>query len=252
MLPKFKNKFSSPSITDPKTFIECKIQSGRKTSFLPPKGVILYYQSRQFESILKNHKTVPGDGFLAKMQFLEEGNIGLFEVGVGGPATAIALEKLIAFGVKKFIAIGTAGSLQPHIPMGSFVICNKALRDEGTSHHYLPPADFIEADAKNINKLAHIMQRIGVPYAMGASWSTDALFRETIDEVQYYQSQGIITVDLESAALLSVAQHRDISMAVLFTISDILSAGTWEPHFYHPQTVEGLETLYQIARTYFE
>jgi len=91
------------------------------------------------------------------------------------------------------------------------------------------------------------LDTLQVPYMAGTSWTVDAPYRETIAEVKSYQEEGILTIEMEAAALFAVAEYRNVEMGALLTISDTLTDLTWNPQFHHDKTPEGLETLYRVA-----
>lgn len=212
--------------------------------------MIFCYQRSLTEFILKNHKTTKVDGFDGEMYLLDETKrkiavLGNF--GIGAPIAAILLEELIAFGVKRFISIGMAGTLQKYIKIGDIVVCERAIRDEGTSHHYLKPSKYVYASKEMINKIKNSLDKFKQKYIMGTSWTIDAPYRETVAEAKHYQKEGVATVEMEAAALFAVAQYRNVELGAIFTISDSLAELEWKPKFHSRKTKKGLEILYKVA-----
>jgi uridine phosphorylase len=152
--------------------------------------------------------------------------------GPGAPYAAIVVEELAALGVRRFLIAGIAGSLQPKLRAGSLVICNRALRDEGTSHHYAGPSVFAYPSSKLTRVLRSTLERHGTSFTVGPTWTTDAPYRETIPEVRRYRKQGILTVEMEASAVFSVARCRGCEAAAMFVISDHLDERGWEPRFH--------------------
>ena len=160
----------------------------------------------------------------------------------------MVLEELIVQGIRRFLSIGTAGSLQRDLGIGDIVVCDRAIRDEGTSHHYLPPDTYAHASPAATARLVDALQATGTPHSVGTSWTTDAPpYRETIAEVRHYQAAGVLAVEMEAAALFAVAAYRGVEMGALLTISDTLGDLKWDPHFRSDTTRESLETLYRVA-----
>jgi uridine phosphorylase len=153
----------------------------------------------------------------------------LHPVGPGAPIAAMAVEELITFGVSCFISIGLAGSLQPDLQAGDVVVCDRALRDEGTSYHYLPPARSVDAAPALVQQLSATLSARGIAHAIGASWTTDAPYRETRREVETYRAEGVRTVEMEAAALFAVGQRLGAATAAVFVIGDRLADLTWQP-----------------------
>ncbi|HXY47137.1 MAG TPA: nucleoside phosphorylase [Thermoplasmata archaeon] len=159
-----------------------------------------------------------------------------WQTGPGSPYSAIVIEELSALDANRFLIVGMAGSLQSGPPIGSFVVCTKALRDEGTSHHYARPTPFAYPDAGLTRALKAMLRRKGIPFAEGPTWTTDAPYRETRAEIRRYRSMGILTVEMEASAVFSVARHLGRKAAALFVVSDHLSEEGWQPRFHETRT----------------
>ena len=165
--------------------------------------------------------------------------------GPGAPHVAIVVEELAALGVRRFVIVGIAGSLQPSLRVGSLVLCGRALRDEGTSHHYIRPGRFVRPSAGLTETLRTELERRGTPYAIGPTWTIDAPYRETVTEIRRYRRLGILTVEMEASALFSVARLRGRQSAALFVISDHLDERGWEPRFHDSRP--GLRRALELA-----
>ncbi len=130
--------------------------------------------------------------------------------GVGAPLAAGFLEEIIAIGCKTVIACGGAGVLSSEISLGEIIIPTAAVRDEGTSYHYLPPAREVAADPAAVQTLARVAAAHGLPYRTGKTWTTDAIYRETPARIARRRDEGCLTVEMECAAFFAVAQFRAI------------------------------------------
>ena len=177
-----------------------------------PDAVIFCYQSSLLAHILEQHETAGVEqGTYRHLHWLQETENRVAVAGgfgVGAPAVVLVLEALIVQGVRRFLTIGTAGSLQRHINIGDIVVCDRAIRDEGTSHHYLPPEKYAHASPAMTAKLEAALRTATITYSVGTSWTIDAPYRETVAEVQLYQAEGVLTVEMEAAALFAVAAYR--------------------------------------------
>ncbi len=151
---------------------------------------------------------------------------------VGAPNAAIRLEELRAHGIRQFVAVGTAGSLQPDLDVGEIVLCSRAIRDEGTSHHYARPALYADSSPGLTRRLRTTLESNGIPFRMGISWTTDAPYRETVPEIVRYRHQGVLTVEMEAAAIFAVAARLGVSAGALFVVSDRLDESRWQPRFH--------------------
>jgi len=250
VLPNFKNKYSQDSLFNPKDYLRYQYKREKYDKFRPPAGVILCYSASLMEYVLNNHKTTKVNRFYGDMYLLKDTNdkvavIGRF--GIGAPVVTTLVEELIAFGVKQFISIGTAGTLQKELNIGDLVVCEKAIRDEGTSYHYLKPSKYAYASKVLTEKIKKFLNTSGQKYIVGTSWTIDAPYRETIAEARQYQNEGVATVEMEAAALFAVAKYRRVKMGAIFTVSDSLAELQWSPKFHLKKTKSGLERLYQLA-----
>lgn len=168
--------------------------------------------------------------------------------GIGAPVAVAILEELVALGCRRFVSIGTAGSLQPDLAVGELVVCERAVRDEGTSYHYVPAGEYADASGPLTVRLEQALAAQGRSFAHGASWTIDAFYRETVAEARHYQSQGVLTVEMEAAALFAVAAYRGVQAAAVFTVSDTLAGLEWRPEFHHADVQDSLDAMFAAAR----
>ncbi len=155
--------------------------------------------------------------------------------GVGAPLAAGLLEEMIALGCRRFIACGGAGVLVKELALGHLVIPASAVRDEGTSYHYLPPSREVSADPAAVTAIERVAQQHGIPYVVGKTWTTDAIYRETPAKVQRRREEGCITVEMEAAAFFAVAQFRGVQFGQILYSGDDLSAEEWDGRDWHRQ-----------------
>lgn len=157
------------------------------------------------------------------------GDISVVFPGLGAPMSAALFEELIALGCRKFVACGSCGVLKSELKRGAVVIPQSAVRDEGTSFHYCPPARTIEMAPDIVKKLESVLQQRHVPYEVGRTWTTDAFFRETKAKVARRKSEQCITVEMECAALLAVAKFRNVTFGQYLGAGDDVSGEVWDP-----------------------
>ncbi len=110
---------------------------------------------------------------------LDGEHIAVVHPGVGAPLAAGFVEELIALGCRKFIACGGAGVLNSELTVGHVVVPTSAIRDEGTSYHYLPPEQEAVPGAAGVAAIKSVLDKHEVPYVLGKTWTTDGLYRET-------------------------------------------------------------------------
>lgn len=247
--PNYPDKHREEAVIQPARFLDYLRSRGRFPAFAPPHGIILCYQRRLLDYILANHPaTRPEHGLGVHLLDETQGRIGVLGgFGIGAPAAVTLLEEFIALGVPRFLSVGTAGSLQTGVTIGDLVVCDRAIRDEGVSHHYLAPGKYAEASPALTARLTRALAAEGNAHTVGTSWTIDAPYRETRAEVLRYQAEGVACVEMEAAALFAVTQYRAVEMGALFTITDSLASGEWHPEFHSERTQQGLETLYRTA-----
>jgi len=166
--------------------------------------------------------------------------VSIIKGPIGAPATVMLMEELAACGAKTFISLGEAGSIQPYARIGSFVIPTEAIREEGTSYHYLPPEVKVKASEKISTALEKECKKLQIPFLKGKIWTTDAPYRETKSKVDSYIKQGVICVEMELSAMFALGAFRDLNVGGLLIISDELFNGwsllksrkglSWIPH----------------------
>ncbi len=152
----------------------------------------------------------------------------LFKMGVGAPVAAVDIEDMHAMGVEKFIVFGNCGVLDESIEDCSVIIPNKALRDEGTSYHYMNPSKSIDLNKKYISEFKEVLDKLGYSYTEGATWTTDAFYRETKDKLEKRVKDGAIVVEMEASALQAVCDFRGCELFIFFYAGDNLAGEEWD------------------------
>jgi uridine phosphorylase len=154
--------------------------------------------------------------------------LALFHPGVGAPLAAGLLEEVIAFGCRKFVAIGGCGVLEKEVEVGKVIVASAAIRDEGVSYHYLAPAREIEAQAAVVAEIEKTLSAKQVPYMLGKTWTIDAPYREKRKKIKARRDEGCIAVEMEAAGLMAVAAFRDVAFGQILYAGDDLSGDRWD------------------------
>jgi uridine phosphorylase len=250
VFPNFPNKYNEKTVVQAKDFWEYKKEIGVFPDIDPPKGVIVCYSPTILNYIVNHYSITQVDNIHANKFYLlndTEDKIAICgTIGVGAPVAGILLEELSSFGVKQFITIGTAGSLQRNLQLGSHIICTRAIRDEGTSHHYAASEKYSYPSNSLTEKMIGVAKRMNINFHTGTSWTTDAPYRETLAELKHYRDEGVLTVEMEAAAIFAIAKHLNVEAGVILTISDYLTEESWELHFH--LTEKHLHTLFMLAK----
>ena len=149
-------------------------------------------------------------------------NILLIYPSTGAPAAVCEMELLIASGIRKIVAFGTGGRLSGEMARNTIIVPNGAVREEGTSYHYLPEAGEIKMSVDKVEIMGNIFKKYDLTSSVGKVWTTDAVYRETVDKVELMRERGCVAVDMEMSALIAVAKFRRISFAGFLIADDVL------------------------------
>jgi uridine phosphorylase len=154
--------------------------------------------------------------------------LGVFYPGQGASRAVASLERVVAAGCRTVIFCGGAGALASGLAMGRVVIPSAALRDEGTSFHYVAPGREIVTDREVVSTLRAVCASREVTPVIGKTWTTNGLFRETRDKVARRRAEGCIMVEAEAAALIAVGRFRGMRVGVFLYAADDLSGAAWQ------------------------
>lgn len=163
------------------------------------------------------------------------GDVALMHPGIGGPLAAGCMEELIALGVGGFVACGGAGVLDSAIAVGAVLIPTAAVRDEGTSYHYLAPAREVAVDEAVVRALESGLEARGVPHRRVKTWTTDAFYRETPGRIARRKADGCTCVEMETASLCAVARFRGVPFGQLLYAGDDVGASEWSERSWKGQ-----------------
>ena len=234
----------------PEDTIEMRRKFGRFPTVAPPKGLVmclkndLPYQLRWNTPVQKVGR-VMGDLFLVKRT---RGRVGvLSNFGIGAPVVVSLAEEMIAWGVQRFVILSWGGALQEELNTGDIVLNDRAIRDEGASHHYIPTEKYVSADISLKQKIESRLIAQNVKFTSGATWTTDAPYRETKDEILQYQSEGVQVVEMEIAGLFALGQVRNVQVASIVIVADSLANLTWQSPADMSAINKSFEIAYNIA-----
>ncbi len=240
--PNYKNKHKEEALFHPRDFV--KYRNFNKKDF--PKKVIITYQSSALRYFKRKYKGKYKERKIHSqysIYILRKNNTGLVKMnGIGAPHAVTNFEELIGLGARTFVNIGTAGGLQHE---GVF-LCDKAIRDEGTSYHYQPHGKYSYPDIKLTESLGRSIKKQRLNYEKSTTWTIDAPYRETKKEIKHYKKLGVTTVEMEASALFAVAKYRHAKIASAFVVSDTLIK-EWKPKFHHINVVKTQNKLIDAA-----
>lgn len=248
-LKKYPKKHHATGIISPQEHFAAEMHD--YIDFVAPNSVILCFESWVMDHYRKLDSTVSRSFWTGELiSFKTADNkvalVGNF--GIGGAAAVHILEILIAAGVKKFVVVGLAGGLQKNSTVGTLVVVDKALRDEGVSDHYLPQAPYVNSNNNLTYLLETELKNSDMPYLVGSTWSVASMYRETKEEILYYAKEGILTVEMELASLFAVAEFRKAACASILVISDYVGWEQWEEQLHGKNTKKGLLGAIELSK----
>jgi uridine phosphorylase len=166
---------------------------------------------------------------------------------IGAPGAVMSLEELIACGAKTIFEVGMCGGLQSFIQPGDVIVVTEAIRDEGTSFHYLPREIKVESSIQLRRNLIDHLTIEGIDHHVGGVWSTDGVYRETCEKFRQFRDAGVLGVDMETSAIFAVAKYRGVKAASAQVVSDILSESEWQTQFQHQTVRDNTKTLIKLV-----
>jgi uridine phosphorylase len=167
---------------------------------------------------------------------VEGRRLAVIHPGVGAPLAAALLEEVIARGCRKFVACGGCGVLDREVAVGHILVPSAAIRDEGTSYHYLPPGREVSASPEGVAAIETVLRAHRLPYRLTKSWTTDAPYRETPARIRRRRAEGCLAVEMEAAAFFAVAHFRGVTFAQILYGGDDVSGSEWDTRDWHRQT----------------
>ena len=246
--PNMPDQWRLPSLITPEKHLTFYQKTGQIPSCPPPKTIIFCYSKKLMNEVRQNYRLKQCDGKMGEIYFFaDHPSAAIACFGWGAPYNAAKLDLLFSWGVKRCISIGSAGGLQKDLAPGQIIVCDRAIRDEGLSHHYLPLEKYAYPSKDFTDTLCQTLSEMKIDYRKGTSWTTDALYRQTREEVEQYQKEGVLTSEMEAAALFSVSSLHHAEIISFFVISDTLGDLEWKPAFDNAKTKDGMVTLVKIA-----
>jgi uridine phosphorylase len=236
-----------------KELLAYRRSTGGLTEFPPPRAVIFAPQKSLAAYVLRRYSTKQVKGFLGEFYLLKKfkGEIALSTgFGIGSPVVAGLADEFAALGVKHLALVGMAGGLQEDLSAGSLILSTGAIRGEGVSRHYLPPAEIVESSTEFAKDVSAILVKQNHPHSTGITWTTDAPFRELRKDVLDYQNRGVLAVDMEAAAMLAVARSNGLPALAAFSIADTLANGIWNMSKDPRPAQFGLTVLFEAVLAY--
>lgn len=197
-----------------------------------PSHLVICFFNDVITKLIENESiflftTIKGENDLEVYKFLDQ-DVAIIPGKVGAPLCVGHLEECIALGSKYVMFCGGGGVLRADLTVGKLIVVDSAIRDEGTSFHYIEPSREIEANPQVIKKIVKFLDYHKIDYVVGKAWTTDAFYRETKNKVALRKAEGAIIVEMEQSALIAVSQFRGIEYGAIIYSGDDLSSHTWD------------------------
>ncbi len=212
--PLFQNKhFERPAVFQPENLLretrrQKSLPTGRvpKVCILDPDGDVVAHLSRNNQT----ERDPAWACYHTSLYRFQHGKMtfGIIGCAVGGPFAVLLAEQLFVSGCELVVNITSAGQIVPARTPPYFVLIEKALRDEGTSHHYLPPSNYVHLLPEVGECLVTALNQFTPTVERGAAWTTDAPYRETAEAIEFARAEGILAVEMEAASLYAFAQAK--------------------------------------------
>lgn len=248
--PVYAEKHPFDGVVTPEEMLAHRRRGGRLPAIEPPRGAVICLERGLPEQMRRRIRVRHVGRLLGDLYSVRSRRgrvIVLANFGLGAPAAAAQAEELIALGARRIVSIALCGGLQPEIAAGDVIVAQAAIRDEGTSHHYLPAGRTVAADPSLAARLVALLSRDGTPPRAGTVWSTDAPYRETAQEIALHGRGGALGVDMEAAAILAVAEVRGVEAGAVLVAGDNLAGGTWRPPARLQEMRDSLRRAYACA-----
>lgn len=194
-----------------------------------PKKAVFAFLGEHIDEYAKKHGAVQVGQFLSATKnypvyvVKHKGeNICLCQAPVGSAPAAQLMDWLIGYGVREIITGGCCGALSD-FEENVFLVPYKALRDEGTSYHYMKPSRFVEINTAAMKAIERTVVEHGLEYREVITWTTDGFYRETREKVAYRKQEGCEVVEMECAALAACASLRNATWGCILFTADTLA-----------------------------
>jgi len=170
----------------------------------------------------------------------------IVHAGDGASLAGSFLDDLIAAGVQQVVACGGCGSLVDEIPAGHVLVPLSAVRDEGTSYHYLPPSRECYPSPGIVKKIDQTLREAGIPFYPIKTWTTDAVYRETAAKRERRIREGCQVVEMEASALFAVAAFREVELGMLLYAGDLVVPEGWQERAWNRRS-DSRQLLFDLA-----
>ena len=227
LLPLFRHRLSAPSAFRPEALVQAVRAERAMESVQAPPICVLDFDGDLTDWLVKTGMAHPYPAWACFHTTMYSFEIDGTECGIvartiGGPYAVLVAEQLHVSGARVLLGLTSAGRVSPSLPVPSLVVATSAIRDEGTSYHYVPAEDIVTAPAKLAANLYEGLQGSGLPVSQGLVWTTDAPYRETAEELREHAANGALAVEMQAASLFAFAEARHADVGVVAHVTNAI------------------------------
>jgi uridine phosphorylase len=219
-LPLLNHPLDAPTAFRAEDLVDSVRASRNRTDTAVPEICVLEFDGDLTDKLQARGELEPCDSWpcfhTAMWQWTSDGlTCGIIPRTIGGPYTVLIAEQLAVCGAKLIVGLASAGRLASEIPLPAIVLADEAIRDEGTSYHYLPPSETVKATQSVLPDLERSLTEVGLPTRRGLVWTTDAPYRETSAQMKHYADMGALAVEMQAASLFAFGQRQECPVALV-------------------------------------
>jgi uridine phosphorylase len=247
------------SVLTPQLLMRHRMKKRRSDPAEFPRFCLLGFFPSLYSDIKRCFKTKTMNSLHIGYPYLffekEDTRFAFIYPGIGAPLSGAVLEETIALGGEYFLFFGSAGILENTVRYEELMIPSYAVRDEGTSFHYEEPRRHAYADKEMITAIQSIFHKNCIASRTGLTWTTDAVFREIPSKILRMQEEGCLSVDMEAAALFTIANYHKKKIGGFFIPEDTITPSSWSPRIKtgnlpHWKPFQLLELAAEILMTF--
>jgi len=233
VVPLLAHPLEAPTAFRPEDLVAA-VRAERNSAAEPvPEVCVLEFDGDLTDRLVAEGAARPFAGwpcFHTAMHVVEtaSGRCGLVARTIGGPYAVLVAEQLVVCGARVILGLTSAGRVSPALPIPSVVVAERAVRDEGTSYHYLPADQAAVAPGPVVEALAREVTSVGLPVSRGTVWTTDAPYRETAEQLARHAAAGVLAVEMQAASLFAFAAARGVLVGLVAHVTNAIDH-TGEP-----------------------
>jgi uridine phosphorylase len=224
-LPLLDHPLHAPTVFRPEELVQAVRDQRRPDPTAIPEICVLDFDGDLTDALVRAHEVQACDAwpcFHTTMWSLtiDDQRYGMIARTIGGPYAVLVAEQLAVCGVRIIVGLTSAGKIGVRLPVPCVVIVDRAIRDEGTSFHYLPAGESVAAPAGVPDGLEAAVSAIDLPVQRGLVWTTDAPYRETAEQIDRYARMGALAVEMQAASLFAFAAARGVTVGMVAHVTN--------------------------------